>query len=123
MYAPGPSSELTQIADFALMDAVLDRDGRAAVRSLPSRAVVYVVLALALSEASSCRNVQGKLVAAPERLALVRPAAPSLSRARQQTGAAPLRRLPGPVAHRGQTGAIWHGLRTAAADGTLLHTR
>jgi hypothetical protein len=69
--------------------------------------------------------VWGKLVAGLEGLALVRPAVSSLSRARRRIGAAPLRRLfeilAGPVAHRGQTGSFWRGLRTVAVDGTLLH--
>nr|WTB31491.1 hypothetical protein OG781_20170 [Streptomyces sp. NBC_00830] len=55
----------------------------------------------------------------------MRPAVSSLSRARRRIGAAPLRRLfeilAGPVAHRGQSGSFWRGLRTVAVDGTLLH--
>jgi hypothetical protein len=107
-YAPGHLGELTQIVivDFSLVDAVLEETGtrERRLRLLPSRVVAYLVLALAL----------------------VRSAVSSLSRARQRIGAAPLRRLfetlAGPVAHRGQSGAFWRGLRTVAVDGTLLHT-
>lgn len=128
VYAPGHLGELTQIVDFALVDAVLEETGtlERRLRLLPSRVVVYFVLALALFEDCSYRGVWGKLVAGLEGLALVRPAVSSLSRARRRIGAAPLRRLfetlAGPVAHRGQAGAFWRGLRTVAVDGTLLHT-
>ncbi|MEU5548128.1 IS4 family transposase, partial [Streptomyces sioyaensis] len=119
--------ELTQIVDFALVDAVLEETGtrERRLRLLPSRVVVYFVLALGLFEHDSYRAVWGKLVAGLEGLALVRPSVSSLSRARRRTGAAPLRRLfetpAGPVAARGQAGAFYRGLRTVAVDGTLLH--
>ncbi|MFF3519000.1 IS4 family transposase [Streptomyces sp. NPDC002573] len=95
------------------------------MRLLPSRVVVYFVLALALFEHGSYRTVWGKLTAGLEGLPLVRPAVSSLSRARRRIGAAPLWRLfetlAGPVAHRGQAGTFYRGLRTVAVDGTLLH--
>ncbi|MEU6656739.1 transposase domain-containing protein, partial [Streptomyces sp. NPDC046900] len=127
VYAPGHVGELTQVVDFALVDAVLEETGtrERRLRLLPSRVVVYFVLALALFEDCSYRGVWGKLVAGLDGLALVRPAVSSLSRARRRIGAAPLRRLfevlAGPVAHRGQSGSFWRGLRTVAVDGTLLH--
>ncbi|WP_327370930.1 IS4 family transposase [Streptomyces sp. NBC_01217] len=128
VYAPGHLGELTQVVDFALVDAVLEETGtvQRRLRLLPSRVVVYFVLALALFEDCSYRGVWGKLMAGLEGLDLVRPAASSLSRARRRIGTAPLRRLfevlAGPVAHRGQTGSFWRGLRTVAVDGILLHT-
>ena len=128
VYAPGHLGELTQIVDFALVDAVLEETGarEKRLRLLPSRVVVYFVLALALFEHCSYRAVWGKLTAALDGLALVRPAASSLSRARRRIGAAPLRRLfeilAGPLADLGQTGSFYRGLRTVAVDGTLLHT-
>lgn len=127
VYAPGHLGELTQIVDFALVDAVLEETGtrERRLRLLPSRVVVYFVLALALFEHDSYRGVWGKLVAGLEGLALVRPAVSSLSRARRRIGAAPLRRLfetlAGPVAYGGQPGVFYRGLRTVAVDGTLLH--
>ncbi|MBV6703511.1 IS4 family transposase [Kitasatospora aureofaciens] len=128
VYAPGHLGELTQIVDFSLVDAVLDETGtrERRLRLLPSRVVVYFVLALALFEHDSYRSVWGKLVAGLEGLPLVRPAVSSLSRARRRIGAAPLRllfeTLAGPVARPGQTGVFYRGLRTVAVDGTLLHT-
>ncbi|WP_331719102.1 IS4 family transposase (plasmid) [Streptomyces sp. NBC_00289] len=128
VFAPGHLGELTQIVDFALVDAVLEETGRREkrVRLLPSRVVVYFVLALALFEHRSYRAVWSKLTAALTPLALVRPAVSSLTRARRRVGAAPLRRLfetlAGPVARPGQAGSFYRGLRTVAVDGTLLHT-
>ncbi|MET9914677.1 IS4 family transposase [Streptomyces sp. NPDC006476] len=127
LYAPGHLGELTQTVDFALVDAVIEETGsrERRLRLLPSRVVVYFVLALALFEDCSYRGVWGKLTAGLEGLPLVRPAASSLSRARRRVGAAPLRRLfeilAGPVAHLGQAGSFSRGLRTVAVDGTLLH--
>jgi hypothetical protein len=112
----------------AVLDAVLEETGtrEQRLRLLPSRVVVYFVLALALFEDCSYRGVWGKLVAGVEELPLVRPAISSLSWARRRIGAAPLRllfeTLAGPVARPGQTGAFYRGLRTVAVDGTLLHT-
>jgi hypothetical protein len=63
------------------------------LRLLPSRVVVYFVLALALFEHCSYRATWGKLVAGLEELALVRPSISSLSRARRRICVAPLRRL------------------------------
>lgn len=126
--APGHLGELTQIVDFALVDAVLEETGarEKRLRLLPSRVVVYFVLALALFEHCSYRAVWGKLTASLGALALVRPAASSLARARRRVGTAPLRRLfeilAGPVADPGQTGSFYRGLRTVALDGTHLHT-
>lgn len=114
--------------DFALVDAVLEESGRREkrLRLLPSRVVVYFVLALALFEHCSYRTVWSKLTAALTPLARVRPAVSSLTRARRRVGAAPLRRLfetlAGPLARLGQTGSFYRGLRTVAVDGTLLHT-
>ncbi|MGW2512289.1 transposase domain-containing protein [Streptomyces scopuliridis] len=127
MYAPGHLGELTQIVDFVLVDTVIEETGsrEKRMRLLPSRVVVYFVLALALFEDCSYRGVWGRLTAGLEGLPLVRPAVSSLSRARRRIGAAPLRRLfeilAGPLARLGQAGSFYRGLRTVAVDGILLH--
>ncbi|MFJ9841575.1 transposase domain-containing protein [Kitasatospora sp. NPDC101155] len=71
VHAPGHLGELTQIVDFALVDAVLEETGarEKRLRLLPSRVVVYFVLALALFEQCSYRAVWGKLTAALDVLA------------------------------------------------------
>lgn len=127
VFAPGHLGELTQVIDFELVDEVLAEHGAVErrLRLLPSRVVVYFVLALALFESCSYRAVWGKLTASLSGLALAVPAASSLARARRRVGAAPLRALfetiAGPVADRGQAGAFYRGLRTVAVDGTHLH--
>lgn len=127
VFAPGHLGELTQIVDFALVDAVLaeTRTLQRRIRLLPSRVVVYFVLALALFEACSYRAVWDKLVAGLAGLSLVRPHTSSLTRARRRIGAAPIKALfetlRGPVAWRDTPGAHWRGLRTVAIDGTHLH--
>ncbi|MEV7236961.1 transposase domain-containing protein [Streptomyces sp. NPDC051020] len=59
VYAPGHLGELTQIVDFALVNAGLEETGarERRLRLLPSRMVVYFVLALALFEHDSYRAV------------------------------------------------------------------
>ncbi len=49
-FAPGHLGELTQIVPFEMVDAVLEstRTVQARVRALPSRVVVYLLLAAAL---------------------------------------------------------------------------
>lgn len=126
VFAPGHLGELTQIVDFALVDAVLEetRAVQRRVRLLPARVVVYFVLTLALFEDCSYRAVWGKLTAGLAGLPLVRPHASSLSRARRRLGARPLRvlfeTLAGAVAARSTPGAWWCGMRTVAFDGTSL---
>ncbi|MGH3406929.1 MAG: transposase domain-containing protein, partial [Streptosporangiaceae bacterium] len=125
--APGHIGELTQTIDFALVDAVLAETGTRERRRrlLPSRVVVYFVLALALFEQCSYLAVWGKLTCGLGGLPLARPAASSLCRARRRVGAGPLRALfetlAGPVGQPGQPGVFYRGLRTVAVDGTLLH--
>ncbi|MFF8790901.1 transposase domain-containing protein [Streptomyces sp. NPDC015125] len=127
VHAPGHLGELTQIVDFALVDAVLDETGarEKRLRLLPSRMVVYFVLALALFEHCSYQAVWGKLTTPLAALALVRPAASSLTRARRRVGTAPLHRLfeilTGSVANPAQAGSFYRGLRTVGLDGTHLH--
>lgn len=49
-FAPGHFGELTQIVPFEIFDAVLEstRTVQARLRALPSRVVVYLLLAAAL---------------------------------------------------------------------------
>jgi hypothetical protein len=126
VFAPGHLGELTQIIDFALVDAVLveTRAVQRRIRLLPARVMVYFVLALALFEDCGYRAVWDKLTVGLDGLALVRPHTSSLSRARRRLGSAPLRALfealAGAVAWPGTPGAHWRGLRTVAIDGTSL---
>src|SRR5213593_3955308 len=104
VYAPGHLGELTQILDFDLVDAVAEETGtvQRRVRLLPTRVVIYFVLALALFERRGYRRVWAKMVAGLRVLNLTTPTASALVRARRRVGAKPLRALfetiSGPVA-------------------------
>ncbi|MGW3248621.1 transposase domain-containing protein [Streptomyces sp. NPDC001070] len=112
VYAPGHLGELTQVIDPQLVDAVLEDTGsrERRVRLLPARVVMYFVLALAFFERSSCRAVWDKLGTGLHGIAVARPCASSLSRARRRLGSAPRRHLfeilAGPVAVRAQSGSF-----------------
>jgi hypothetical protein len=127
VFAPGHLGELTQVVDFELVDAVAQETGtvQRRVRLLPTRVVIFFVLALALFEGSAYRQVWGKLVAGLGGIAPVWPSVSALTRARRRVGAKPLRALfeavSGPVAGRQTAGVFWRGLRMVAIDATSLH--
>ena len=97
------------------------------VRLLPTRVVIFFVLALALFEQSAYRQVWAKMIAGLGGSAGAMPSAGGLSRARRRVGAKPLRALfeavCGPVGRPGTPGAFWRGLRTVALDGACVHVR
>jgi hypothetical protein len=66
VYAPGHLGELTQVLDFDLVDAVAEETGtvQRRVRLLPTRVVIYFVLALALFEHCGYRREWGTSSAA-----------------------------------------------------------
>lgn len=126
IHAPG-HLELTQIVDFALVDAVLAEIG---AREACCGCCLHAWWCGSLWRSRVFQHccyqaVWRTLTAVLGRLALVRPAASWLARARRRLGTAPLRRLfevlAGPVADGGQAGAFYRGLRTVAIDGTGLH--
>lgn len=127
VYAPGHLGELTQVLDFDLVDAVAAETGtvQQRVRLLPTRVVIYFVLALVLFEHSGYRRVWAKMTCGLRVLKLAAPTASALTRARRRVGPKPLRALfetvAGPVGRPGTPGAFWRGLRTVAIDATTLH--
>src|SRR4051812_49626334 len=74
-----------------MVDAVLASTGRVQrrVRDLPSRVVVYLLLAAALFEECGYRQVWARLVAALDRLPVATPSASALAAARRGGGGAP----------------------------------
>jgi hypothetical protein len=71
-FAPGHLGELTQIVPFEMVDAALTstKTMQARVRDLPSRVVVYLLLAAALFEELGYRQVWARMTAdTPESVA------------------------------------------------------
>ncbi|WP_229076850.1 IS4 family transposase [Actinoplanes sp. DH11] len=123
VFAPGHLGELTRFLPFDLVDAVLAETVRVQqrLRDLPSRVVVYFVIALSLFPRSGYLLVWGKLVAGLSGLPLPTPSEAALRHARRRLGAAPLRALfdvvAGPSARPDTPGVTYRGLRTVAFDG------
>ena len=129
MFAPGHLGELTQIVPFEMVDAVLAETGATErrVRELPSRVVVYLLLAAGLFAELGYRQVWARLVSGldgpggvPGGVPWPVPSSSALAQARRRVGAAPLKALfellAGPPA-----GAVrWRGLLVCAVDGTTM---
>jgi Insertion element 4 transposase N-terminal/Transposase DDE domain len=126
VFAPGHLGELTQVVPFEMVDEALAAAGatQARVRALPSRVMVYLVLAGGLFAGLGYRQVWHKLAAGLGSLPVARPSDNALWQARARLGAGPLRwlfdLLRGPAAAI-TTGAVrWHGLLVCAIDGTTM---
>lgn len=122
MFAPGHLGELTQIVPFEMVDAALEAAGgvQQRLRVLPSRVVVYLLLAGCLFAGLGYRQVWARLVAGLRSVPVAWPGSSALSQARRRVGVKPLRALfdllRGPAA-----GAVrWRGLLVCAIDGTSM---
>ncbi len=95
VFAPGHLGELTQIVPFEMVEHALAATGtaQARIRVLPSRVVVYLLLAGCLFAELGYRQVWHKLAAGLGGLAVARPGDNALWQARARLGAAPLRWL------------------------------
>jgi hypothetical protein len=126
-FAPGHLGELTQIVPFEMVDAVLDETDtvQQRVRDLPSRVVVYLLLAGALFVECGYRQVWARLVAGLDGLSVAEPSAAGLAAARRRIGPAPLAKLfdllRGPAAAGpAAKGVWWRGRLVTAIDGTQM---
>ena len=126
-FAPGHLGELTRIVPFEMVDAALAETGTVEkrVRDLPSRVVVYLLLAGGLYAELGYRQVWARLVAGLEGLAVAAPVPSALAAARRRIGPAPLRALfdliRGPAAtSRATPGVSWRGRLVTAIDGTTM---
>jgi Insertion element 4 transposase N-terminal/Transposase DDE domain len=125
-FAPGHIGELTQIVPFEMVDAVLAETGAAQrrVRALPSRVVVYLLLAATLFADLGYSLVWARMTAGLDGLATVVPTPAALAQARRRVGVAPLRALfdllRGPAAGLSVKGVRWRGRLVCAIDGTIL---
>lgn len=94
-FAPGHLGELTQHLPFDIVDAALTatRTTQARLRDLPSRVVVYLLLAACLFPEIGYLGVWRKLTAGLAGIPTMTPSAGGLGQARHRIGAAPLRWL------------------------------
>jgi hypothetical protein len=122
-FAPGHLGELTQIVPFEMVDAVLAETGtvQSRLRDLPSRVVVYLLLAGALFEGLGYGQVWHRLVAGLRPMAVAEPSGSALLQARRRVGVKPLRALFDLLRLPGMTAAVrWRGLLVCAIDGTTM---
>jgi hypothetical protein len=126
VFAPGHLGELTQIVPFEMVDAALAVTGRtqARIRVLPSRVVVYLLLAGGLFAELGYQQVWHKLTAGLGALPVASPGGNALWQARARLGAAPLRwlfdLLRGPATAIAAGPVRWCGLLVCAIDGTTM---
>ena len=125
-FAPGHLGELTRLVPFEMVDTALaeTRTVQARVRDLPSRVVVYLLLAGCLFPESGYPQVWHRLVAGLHGVDVASPTPGALCQARRRVGAAPLRwlfdLLRGPAAGLATPGVRWRGLLVYAVDGTTM---
>lgn len=109
-----------------MVDAALAEAGAAQkrLRDLPSRVVVYLMLAAGLFAELGYRQVWTKMTAGLDGLAVATPTDGALAQARRRIGVAPLRALfdllRGPAAGPATTGVYWRGRLVTAIDGTSM---
>lgn len=122
MFAPGHLGELTRIVSFDLVDAALEATGamQSRVRLLPSRVVVYLLLAGALFADIGYRGVWARLCAGLPAGVTACPGSSALSQALRRVGVKPLRELFDLVRGPAAAAVRWRGLLVCAIDGTTL---
>jgi Insertion element 4 transposase N-terminal/Transposase DDE domain len=121
-FAPGHLGELTRVVSADLVDAALEtaRATQQRVRVLPSRVVVYLLLAGALFAEIGYQQVWARLVAGLDPTAVATPGSSALSQALRRVGVAPLRELFMLLRGPAIGAARWHGLLVCAIDGTSM---
>lgn len=126
-FAPGHLGELTQHLSFEMLDAACEETDieQKRVRDLPSRVVVYLLLAACLFPDAGYQGVWRKLTAGLHAPAPAAPAGSALAQARRRIGPAPLRwlfeLLRAPAgATPGRNGVWFKGLLVTAIDSTIL---
>ena len=105
-----------------LVDAALEntRAIQQRVRVLPSRVVVYLLLAGALFAEIGYQQVWARLIAGLNPATVATPGSSALSQALRRVGVAPLRELFALVRGPAAGAARWHGLLVCAIDGTSM---
>ena len=94
------------------------------VRDLPSRVVVYLLLAAGLFSELGYGQVWARMCCGLDGLIVAHPTASALAAARRRIGVAPMRALldliRGPATGLATTGVYWRGRLVCAIDGTIL---
>src|SRR4051812_38477150 len=109
-----------------MVDEALTETGavQSRIRALPSRVVVYLLLAAALFAECGYRQVWQHLIAGLDGLPVATPSPSGLAAARRRVGAAPLAALfdllRGPAGGPATRGAWWHRRLLVALDGTSM---
>jgi hypothetical protein len=109
-----------------MVDAVLADTGavQTRVRDLPSRVVVYLLLAAGLFAELGYGQGWAKMTAGLDGLTVATPVASALAQARRRVGVAPLRALfdllRGSAAGPATKGVYWRGRLVTAIDGTMM---
>ena len=109
-----------------MVDAALAETGKvqARVRDLPSRVMVYLLLAAGLFAELGYGQVWAKMISGLDGLTVATPTASALAQARRRIGVAPLRALfdllRGPAASSATKGVYWRGRLVTAIDGTMM---
>ncbi|MFG2682880.1 transposase domain-containing protein [Streptomyces sp. NPDC048392] len=125
-FAPGHLGELTQLVPFEMVDTALEatRTVQSRLRDLPSRVVVYLLLAACLFPETGYPGVWRKLTGALAGLPVAEPSPSALAQARRRIGSKPLWWLfdlvKGPGADVRTPGTRWRGLLVVSLDGTVL---
>jgi len=128
-FAPGHLGELTQHLPFEIVDEALaaTRATQSRVRDLPSRVVIYLLLAACLFPETGYLGVWRKLTAGLDGIPTATPTASALAQARRRVGVAPLRwlfdLLRGPAAAPRQRGTWWRGLLVWSLSSLLCMSR
>ncbi|WP_433621300.1 IS4 family transposase [Nocardia sp. CA-120079] len=122
VFAPGHLGELTRIVSFDLVDAALEASGavQSRVRLLPSRVVVYLLLAGALFTGIGYRQVWARLCAGLPGSPRGCPGSSALSQALRRVGPKPLKALFDLVRGPAVGAVRWRGLLVCAIDGTSV---
>ena len=86
-FAPGHLGALTQIVPFEMVDAVLEstRTVQARVRALPSRVVVYLLLAAALFAELGYGQVWARMTAGLDGISVADPVSSAFAQARRHS--------------------------------------
>ncbi|WP_427008591.1 transposase domain-containing protein [Pseudarthrobacter sp. H2] len=125
VFAPGHLGELTRVVPFEMVDAALTATGRTQhrLRLLPSRVVVYLLLAGVLFAGQGWRQVFSRLTAGLPG-PVVRPSGAAITEAMRRVGAAPLRELfdllKGPAVTSARQTVQFAGRLVVAIDGTQI---